>query len=301
VTQLRPMRAEKAMFKDFRYPLIDSPKLDGIRALAKDGQPLSRTLKVIPNRYVQRCFAEAAEVLQGNDGELIVGDPTDKDVYRRTDSAVMSHDGEPEFQYYVFDRWDVPAIPYRERAGAIHRKSNHLPSWVRILESKMLYTQEELLAYEEDCLNLGYEGLMLRKPDGRYKYGKSTLNEGFLMKFKRFVDTEAEIIGFEELMRNDNEATVNELGLTKRSKASANMTPMGVLGNFVVRGAELRNQFFGVTFEVGSGLKAEEKARFWKTRDALLGKIIKVKYFEYGVLDKPRFPVYLGFRSEAEM
>lgn len=301
MSQLRPMRAEKASLQDFRYPLIGSPKLDGIRALAKDGQPLSRTLKVIPNRFVQRCFSEAADALQGLDGELIVGDPWGHDVYRRTDSAVMTHSGEPNFHYYVFDRWDVTAIPYKERLGTVRRKANQYPSWVRILDAETINNQEELLAYEEGCLTMGYEGLMLRKPEGRYKYGKSTLNEGYLMKFKRFVDTEAEIVGFTELMRNDNEAEINELGLTKRSKVSANMTPMGVLGNFIVRGAEVGNPFYGVVFEVGSGLTAAEKAKFWKERDSLLGKIIKVKYFERGVLDKPRFPVYLGFRSAAEM
>ncbi len=301
MSQLRPMRAEKAALKDFRYPLVGSPKLDGIRALAKDGQPLSRTLKTIPNRYVQHCFSEAAKVLQGFDGELIVGDPTDKDVYRRTDSAVMSHGGEPNFHYYVFDRWDLTDLGYTKRRETLFNVLSEVPSWVYILESVLLSDQFELLRYEDKMIEAGFEGIMLRHPNGRYKYGKSTLNEGYLMKFKRFVDTEAEIIGFTELMRNDNEAEINELGLTKRSKVSANMTPMGVLGNFIVRGAEVGNPFYGVTFEVGSGLTAADKAKFWKERDSLLGKIIKVKYFERGVLDKPRFPVYLGFRNAVEM
>jgi len=39
-----------------------------------------------------------------------------------------------------------------------------------------------------------------------------------LMKLKQFSDSEAEIIGFEELHRNQNEATLDHRGLTKRGK-----------------------------------------------------------------------------------
>ena len=51
---MKPMLA--ALCEDvtkLRYPVIASPKLDGIRALVIDGQLVSRTLKPIPNRYVQ--------------------------------------------------------------------------------------------------------------------------------------------------------------------------------------------------------------------------------------------------------
>jgi DNA ligase-1 len=36
-------------------------------------------------------------------------------------------------------------------------------------------------------------------------------------------------------------------------------------------------------------------------RKKLLGKIVKYKYQEIGVLEKPRFPVFLGFRDKEDM
>lgn len=41
------------------YPQMASPKLDGIRCVMQDDMPVSRTLKPIPNHYIQdelRCI-----------------------------------------------------------------------------------------------------------------------------------------------------------------------------------------------------------------------------------------------------
>ena len=45
-------------------------------------------------------------------------------------------------------------------------------------------------------LNAGYEGLMLRDPNGIYKFGRSSVKENILLKVKEFMDDEAEIIAF---------------------------------------------------------------------------------------------------------
>src|SRR5882724_6813110 len=76
------------------YPLLISPKLDGIRATVQNGILLSRNLKPIRNEFVQRHFSR--HPFEGLDGELICGDPTDKECFRKTTSAVMSFDGVPE-------------------------------------------------------------------------------------------------------------------------------------------------------------------------------------------------------------
>ena len=53
-------------------------------------------------------------------------------------------------------------------------------------------------------LDDGYEGLMLRAPDGPYKFGRSTVKENTLLKVKNFLDDEAEVIGFKEQTTNTN-------------------------------------------------------------------------------------------------
>jgi DNA ligase 1 len=60
------------------YPMLLSPKLDGIRCLIINGVVCGRSLKPIPNRFVQQLFGRPE--LNGLDGELIVGPPTAKEV-----------------------------------------------------------------------------------------------------------------------------------------------------------------------------------------------------------------------------
>src|SRR5271165_5455497 len=101
MTTFRPMLAAKTEGRNLIYPLYASPKLDGVRAIVRHGQVVSRTLKPIPNRAVQRMFG--LEALEGLDGELIVGESTAPDVYRRTVSAVMTEDAVPDVIFYAFD------------------------------------------------------------------------------------------------------------------------------------------------------------------------------------------------------
>src|SRR6185437_11420902 len=83
------------------FPLIASPKLDGVRAIISADGVLSRTLKPIPNRRVQELLRGLPV---GLDGELLAGDPTAPDVYRKTVSMVMSEDAEiTGLTYQVFD------------------------------------------------------------------------------------------------------------------------------------------------------------------------------------------------------
>lgn len=297
VKAFRPMLAalttesdlEKLFASEWFYA---SPKLDGIRGLVKEGQLLSRSLKPIPNAYTQLRFSQP--YLEGLDGELILGDPTDGDVYRRTNSAVMSRDGEPDVTFYVFDHHSSDGS-FAERLQQVACKARETLYAVP-LPHEPVHTLEALTDMEAAYLEAGYEGVILRHPDRAYKFGRSTVNESGMLKVKRFIDGEAEIIGMNELMHNSNEATVNELGLTERSSHKANKVPMGVMGNL-----EVRDLVTGVEFEIGSGFKAADREWFWEKRETLIGSIVKYKSFPIGVKDKPRQPVYLGLRSHLDM
>lgn len=281
---MKPMLAAKADLSKLRYPVLVSPKLDGIRCLIRDGVALSRSLKPIPNNLVQMWASYGA--WDGYDGELIVGPPTSPSCYNDTQSGVMSHDG-PMPDWYPFDRWDAPDKTYSERCqlmteGAI------VQQWV--------YNEDELLVFEEDVLLQGFEGVMIRDPNGLYKYGRSTVKEQYLLKLKRVQDSEAEIIGFKEQMHNDNPATQDNLGHTKRSSAQAGMVPAGYLGAFLCR-----DRYSGVEFAVGTGMSLSQRKRYWHQREELLGQTIKYKFLPVGVKEAPRHPVFLGFRSEIDL
>jgi len=272
-----------------QYPVLAYPKLDGIRCIIKDCVPLSRTLKEIPNRYIRNELAKLP--LTGADGELIVGEPTDHDVYRKTNSAVMSHDGEPQFKYYVFDIWSMEE-PLSKRIEKLKETQQrlYLPN-VEFLFGNTCYTPDDVKLYEEIYISAGYEGAIIRNPNAHYKFGRCTTKENNSYKLKRFVDDEATIIGFEEEMHNGNDAEVNELGRTKRSTAKDGLTGKGTLGAFICKTSD------GTEFKIGTGFNQADRENFWRDRTSLLNSVVKFKHFPVGVKDKPRHPVFLGFRN----
>lgn len=289
----KPMLACNAEFDKLIYPLTASPKLDGVRCCIRDGLALSRTLKPIPNHFVQQVLSHRC--LDGLDGELIIDDPTSKTCYRDTVSGVMSHKGVPKFTYYVFDLTDYDRA-FQERYAALGRRIAAYYPRIKRLPHTIIYDADDLAGYESRMVAQGYEGIILRGLHAPYKFGRSTVKEGYMLKVKRFVDNEAEIIGFEEEMFNGNEATTNELGRTERSSHAAGKVGKGTLGAFLVRDVTT-----GVEFSVGTGLTAEERALCWRDRHSLVGELIKYKSFEVGVKDKPRHPVFLGFRDRSDI
>lgn len=288
--QFRPMLAAKAEDSKLRFPLLGSPKLDGVRGLVKGGVALSRSLKPIPNKRLQLQFGR--KELEGYDGEFIVGNPYSKTVYNDTIREVMTIDGPCTADFYVFDRHDMP-FHYGIRRGNLHAHN-----YVHVLPQTLITYEEQLNEYEETQLAIGYEGVILRDPLGTYKYGRSTVNEGWLLKLKRFDDSEAEIIGMEELMHNANEAQTSELGLTKRQTLQENQVGMNTMGALLVRDIHT-----GVEFKIGTGFTAEDRAWFWRMFQlgTIMGVIVKYKFFAVGVKDKPRHPVYLGLRDKRDM
>jgi len=271
------------------YPIMASPKLDGIRALVVNGQLVSRNLKPIRNTFTRARFS--LKTLEGLDGELILGDH-DATVFRRTTSAVSTIAGEPNVTLHVFDVTGITA-GYAERYHYLVDEFMGVPGLV-VVPHKHLATPAELLKYEAECLAAGYEGIMLRGPHGAYKHGRATPSEGSLYKLKRFEDAEAEIIGFEERMHNGNPATTDALGHTERSSHQANMVGRGDLGALVVRG--INGPYAGATFNIGTGFDDNDRGWFWAYRETLMGQAVKYKFFPMGSKDAPRFPVFLGMR-----
>lgn len=292
------MLAEHADMEKIKFPMFASPKLDGIRAVVLNGKLLSRSLKPIPNNFTRSIF-ESSDWYEGLDGELIVGSPTDPKCFNKTTSGVMSEDGEPDVHYYVFDQ--IPE--YSGLDGDITFKNryrdlqNCMPlKRVILVPQKIVWSLPELEEFEQECLSQGYEGVIIKDLNSPYKYGRSTLREGYMLKIKRYQDAEAKIISVEELLSNTNEATRDELGKVKRSNAKAGMVPQNTLGALIVKDTKT-----GIEFSIGTGFDEELRSKLWEDQKDIIGKIVKYKFFAYGAVDKPRHPVFLGFRDERDM
>jgi DNA ligase-1 len=279
---------------DAKFPLLATPKLDGIRCLIIDGKALSRKFKAIPNHHIRQSLEASLDGLV-LDGELMINGAN----FNGVQSGVMSEDGTPNFEYWVFDYVTDLSKPYHQRMTELGALS--LPKFCKKVLPVVVNNVEELVQLETAWLAQGFEGVMLRSMKSPYKNGRSTLREHYLLKLKQFKDSEAKVIGFIEQLHNSNEAEVDELGHTKRSKAQDGMIPAGTLGKFVV--VEVGDTpWKGKEFFVGTGegLTAELRKEIWNNQDKYQDKLITYKYQPHGVKDLPRLPIWRGFRDERD-
>lgn len=292
-SSFEPMLAHRKnpKLERLKFPVYVSPKFDGIRCVGSDNTPFSRTLKLIPNRKVQGWFASDPRI-NGLDGELLAGSPTAPNAMQNSSKAIMSGSAPAaDVIYYVFDRWDMPTAPFSERYESL--LAADLPPWVVVVPHVLVHNIDELLAEDEKNVQAGYEGSMINSPDGLYKQGRSTEREGLLLKLKRFEDTEAVIIGVNELMHNGNEAYTNEVGRTKRSTAKDGMVPGDTLGSLQCKCEEFTDDF-----GLGSGIDDDLAKELWAQRDSLIGRVVTFKYQPHGSKDAPRCPVFKALRDD---
>jgi DNA ligase-1 len=299
MTITKPMLAASLETIDsIKFPVYATPKLDGIRCLKIDGQIVSRTFKPIRNAELAAAVKDLLP--DGSDGELIMGG-----TFQNTTSMVMSADktiGNNKAYFYWFDYLvEDPKKPYLERIDDMKNFVEKHPSiltasFVKIvpLIPTEINTVEELLKYESEVLEQGFEGVMIRSATGPYKFGRSTLKEGSLVKMKKFDDDEAIVVGFNELTKNTNEKTKDEFGYAKRSSHKSGKVDQDTLGSLDVN-------WNGIHFSIGSGFTADQRKEFWNDRDNLMRKIVKFKYFATGMKEAPRFPIFLGFRHIDDM
>lgn len=302
----RPMLAGKvSRVEALTYPVLVSPKLDGIRCLCNGLNVLSRAFKPIPNAYITSCLTGRVEPELWMDGELMLRDTSAS--FQNVTSAVMSRDGSPDFIYHVFDLVLDASTPYVARLKMMEfwlkRQPTRIQKRIQIVKHRLVTSPEELTNVEGQYLQDGYEGLMVRSMDGPYKNGRSTEREGYLLKLKRFVDAEGEVIGFEEAQTNLNAPERDATGAVQRSSAKAGKIAKGTLGAFVVRVDFDGPNDEDLTFRIGTGigLTAQLRQEIWNNQAKYLGKTLKFRYQEQGTKDAPRIPSFQGFRDPIDL
>lgn len=278
------------------YPVACTPKIDGIRCLIRPSiGPVTRNWKPIPNMGLRQLLRDLPP---GLDGEL-VGTGT----FQNTTSLVMSEYASGEVLYKVFDYVRMKggmSLGYVSRTLELRRlnlptmlESHANRIYVVKLLPVMIDTPQELETYEGECLEAGYEGVMTRVPHGRYKNGRSTWREQLLLKLKRFEESEALVIGFNEKMKNTNEATKDAFGYTERSSHKEGLIPQNTLGSLVV--VDLITE---VAFSIGSGFDDDTRKKIWLNREEYLNKVCTYKHQPHGADVAPRFPIFKGWRLD---
>jgi DNA ligase-1 len=287
---LAPNQSAHEFFDQLKFPLIASPKIDGLRCYKSDKTAKTRSGKLQPNAYVRKLVE--LSLPDGIDGELTSG--TD---FRTSTSALRREYGEPEFTFHIFD-WVENSLEmaFEYRIKRLLEVAQWLPKWALILPQIKVTSLEELLSIEERWINEGYEGAMLRSPNGKYKCNRATVKEGLLYKLKRFEDAEALIVRIHEQMRNDNEAYENDLGFTVRTQHQENKTGKGIMGKITVQDVVSK-----ATFDIGTGIGWDLAFRteMFNNPDKYLNKaVITYKHLPHGNYDVPRNASMKGFRED---
>jgi DNA ligase-1 len=216
-----------------------------------------------------------------------------------TSSGVTTQEGKPDWRLWVFDA-PRKAVKFEQRLQLAKTLIEDLAHpRIRFLKHVWIENLEELEKFIEWARAHGYEGVMLRDPDGPYKEGKSTLREQWLLKIKPFVDKEGRVVGYYEEMENTNEGKRDATGKLKRSSAKAGKKPKGRLGGLLLRDLETDEPV-----RVGGGFTGKQRVDLWAIREQLgYGDYEFCTYSKQatGQKDKPRHPNFKAFRPKADI
>jgi DNA ligase 1 len=197
------------------------------------------------------------------DGELWIG----RKSFQRTVGIVRRQDKSDLWKEVRYVAFDAPAVDaaFEGRLAAIRSHiERYRPPYLAAHEHAICTDLDHLRAELARIEALGGEGLMLRMPESRYEVGRSLT----LLKVKTFHDAEARVL--------------EHLKGAGRHK--------GRLGALLV---ELPN---GTQFSVGTGFSDAERGA-----PPPVGSVITFRYQELSDGGVPRFPSYVGVRSDAPL
>lgn len=252
-----------------------TPKLDGLRAYydASKGELLSR------NNKKHRGFEAVKQIcqllckmfsLKYIDGELYSHEAK----FQAISGIVSSHKQKLELKktikYVIFavvgnSAYDNTLEMYLKMEEINATLASTGSEYVEVVPHAVIKNDfNEIINATKNYMKQGYEGSMLRNPNVFYNFKRSNA----LLKHKIF---------------NEGDFCVID---TFEGKGKYE----GMLGGLVVKRGE-------ITSEVGSGFTDYERGYLWSIRDALLGRIVEVKYQEFTDDGSSlRFPVFRKFK-----
>ena len=298
------------------FPYMAFPKIDGVRGLNIEGYFVGRSGKKFANKLNTNFYTD--KLFKGFDGEMVLDRITGFGICNDVTSALTTIKGDRMCRWCLFDlvnggvNSDTPYLTrYNHLVEVVTWLQGERPELVNrlwVIPFTMVYNQAELDAFELKCLEEQYEGVILRDPNGLYKYGRTTAKEANYLRIKRFQDEEIVVTGVREGQTNHNKATLTPNGYTERATLAENMVPNGLIGTII--GKCVKDVFFNETLLFPEGMEIEispgrmahgEREHYFRNADEIIGKIVKYQFFPVGVKDKPRFPTFQGFRDPVDM
>lgn len=298
---------------DLNYPLLGSYKLDGCRCLIKNGEILTRSLKPVPNKQLKelleplRKYTEQENIIL--DGEIYSPDLSFQEIISYTmtedfeDPKTVKKFGKvltipDSLKFYCFDYLDegmLLDIYFDARSIIAKRICQEFTEIAEYVPQLIIDNESDVDNYMKQSLDSGCEGLILRDPKGKYKFGRGTLKEGIIYKIKPFETFDSKIIGVEQSTIVDPKAEkkTNELGYSETSRKKGDRILIEKASAFVV-------EYNGHKVKPTLKMTDQEKQEVWKNRDKYLGKTIEFKGMMIGSKDRPRHPIFLRMRPDKD-
>jgi len=232
--------------------LYMSLKLDGLRAIHKDGKLYTRNGHVIQG--VGHITDALSRINWPFDGELMV--PGEH--FQTSSGALRSFADSPTAVYNIFD---VPFTqdPFHIRLSQLENIKSHLPEpHIGFVKHILVKDKDKVAATFQKALDNGYEGLVLKTPNHIYQTKRSS----DWLKLKNVLSKDLPIIGFFE-------------GQGKY---------VGSLGGIIV-------DHNGTAVKVGGGFSDVLRDAIWANQSEYLGKTAETLYHEEtpdGSLRHPR-------------
>lgn len=272
----KPMKAPTTPWKEgkkLKWPQQIEPKLDGLRAtLVIEGTALKPQVKFLSSSGKEytalRRLVDTFFVLYNGpvpnilDGEVYCHGMTLEEI----NAAAKKLCAETlNLKYHIFDIPREPSLDQKARTSIVHSILNVIdhPMFPK-LDSRLIESEDQIKPLHDMWVDQGYEGAMLKDPDGTYQFGQRS---SFWNKVKMFDDAEFEVVGYE-------------------------------LGQRGVQDLVFVCKIGDETFNAQMNGSLASKQKLYEQIDSLIGKQLTVKYFGLSKYGIPNLPKGKAFRDE---
>jgi len=250
-------------------PLIVQPKLNGVRCIARKENGEVKITSRLGKDYsiVCRKLANQLRLVMKNsdiwDGEIYVHGWT----FQRIIRAVKRFRWDT--QKLQFHRYDICDTKTSNKDRIYQRQFLPRNKYICHVQSFTIKNIKQIKHYHDLFVADGYEGIILRKPDGMYRFNYRSAD---LLKYKEFIDKEFEIVDFEGYRQED--------GNTMRT----------CIRFF----CEIPNNW---TFEVIPRGSLKKREQMFLNGKKYIGKMLTVRYQELSEDGVPIFPIGITVRD----
>jgi len=308
MTTFKPMLAVNSKPEDLKTEQFGSLKLEGVRAIftPEDGL-VGRSLKALNNSelYQRLDFQRIEQYCLENgiylEGELYVHGWT----FNRIDSCIRG-DGNidaRQLQFYVFDCY-VPSQPdapfsqrvqfYKFAVGELQRLGLNM---VLACEQTLMQSAQDITDAYVWAIEHGYEGFCLKRADGAYKHGRSTLKQELFTRIKPEETYDAVVLDIIERQHNLCESEVNELGYLKKRQDKNMKQGSGMAQTAVVYCPQI-GEIHKVSLT--KGLTDVDRMRIWEDSEFYKGKVMQYVGIPVPGQKVPRSPRFDKWRLDIE-